>query len=630
MPNTSSRVTISGIRQKIYEVSGRAAEGGGSIAGRIFHHVAACALTDGHPACWQSILTSTLSEEEWLASLYEYALGPELILRHASLADKGGEVLHLWRATQQFVQWFCGLLREALERGRISYDGQAERWLNAASLFQGEFDVERVFMEPGWSEPVTVCGRLDQFLRSGPDRWCVIEYKLGAGHPEADAAQACLYHELLGGGGTAALLHFGGELKAEEILFSHRSMEEARPKLVALIGALAGVSGGEKHRFKGEGVRFDTDAAQPPSWPKKPGEEETEIGKRLERTLQEYGAEAQIASEPLVGPAFVRYLLEPLRGVTVSRIENRAAELQVRLQLDQEPMIARVDGRVAVDVQRRQREYVSFESLRGELASASRDPEAANVLAGVDLCGMVHFLDLARECPHILVGGGTGSGKTEWLRSAVASLVVTHTPDNLRLAIVDPKKNAFPQLAGSAYLWRPSALIDSPDSSVLTLLDELTEEMSRRDSLFKEAAVDDLVQYRRRTAQRLARVVLVVDEFADLLMAGGRKQRDAFEEGFIRIAQKGRAAGVHLILATQRPSRQIVNGNLKANLPVKIALKVSTRTDSGVLIDQSGAQHLLGKGDLLLAGLSSEPLRLQSAWLSAEERQRIFQQADFA
>lgn len=630
MSNIPARVTISEIRQKIYEVSARTAEGPGNIAGHLFHRVAARALTEGHPACWQSILTSTLSEEEWLASLYEHALGPELILRQTSLAGKGGEVLRLWRATEQFVHWFCGLLREATEGGRIGYDGQAERWRGAASLFQAEYDVERVLMEPGWSGPVRVCGRLDQFLRSGPDRWCVIEYKLGEGHPEADAAQACLYHELLGGSGAAALLHFGGESKAEEILFSHRSMEEARPKLVALIGALAGVSVGEKHFSKQENVRCETNPAQSPSWPRKPGEEETETGKRLERTLREYDAEAQMASEPLVGPAFVRYFLEPLHGVTVSRIENRAAELQVRLQLDQEPMISRVDGRIAVDVQRRHREFVPFESLCAELASASRDPEAACVLAGVDLCGMVHFLDLARECPHILVGGGTGSGKTEWLRSAVASLIVTHAPDTLRLAIVDPKKNAFSQLAGSAHLWRPGALVDSPDSSALTLLDELIEEMSRRDSLFKEAAVDDLVQYRRKTAQQLARVVLVVDEFADLLMAGGRKQRDAFEEGFIRIAQKGRAAGVHLILATQRPSRQIVNGNLKANLPVKIALKVSTRTDSGVLIDKSGAQLLLGKGDLLLAGLSSEPLRLQSAWLSAEERQRIFQRADIA
>jgi S-DNA-T family DNA segregation ATPase FtsK/SpoIIIE len=122
----------------------------------------------------------------------------------------------------------------------------------------------------------------------------------------------------------------------------------------------------------------------------------------------------------------------------------------------------------------------------------------------------------------------------------------------------------------------------------------------------------------------MPRLVTVVDEFAELLLAGGRKQRDEFEQRFIRIAAVGRAAGIHLILATQRPSRQAVSGNLKANLQGKIALRVASRTDSGILIDQSGAENLLGNGDLLLAGLSSDPVRLQSAWLSEEERQRIF------
>jgi hypothetical protein len=626
MPDSPARLSVSEIRQKVFEVSGRPSEGAGNLAGSLFHRVASCALDPNHPAYWETVLSSTLSEEEWLAALYEQALGPELVRLQPSLVHSGAEVLQLWHGTQQFVAWFCGLLREAANAGRLRYDGQSERWLGATQLFQSECDVERAFMEPGWSSPVIVCGRLDQFLRSGPDHWCVIEFKLGGGHPEADAAQVCLYRELLGGSGVAALVHFGGELQAHEILFPQRALEQTRPKLVALIGALAGVSGSGNKPTLERTDSIETAMGRPTStsWPRKPGEDEAETGKRLERTLHEYGAEAQIAGEPLVGPAFVRYLLEPLRGVTVSQIEKRAAELQVRLQLDQEPIIHRVEGRIAVDVQRRSREFVSFDSVRAALPAAEADPGAAKVLAGVDLRGNVHFLDLARDCPHILVGGGTGSGKTEWLRSAVASLVVTHAPDSLRLAVIDPKKNAFPELAGSGYLWRQDALIDAPDASVLSLLEDLSEEMSRRYGLFKTAAADDLSSYRRKAGEPLARIVCIVDEFADLLMSGGRRQRDAFEECFIRIAQMGRASGIHLILATQRPSRQVISGNLKANLPGKIALRVSTRVDSGVLIDRSGAQNLLGKGDLLLAGLSSEPLRLQSVWLSEEERRSIF------
>ena len=122
-------------------------------------------------------------------------------------------------------------------------------------------------------------------------------------------------------------------------------------------------------------------------------------------------------------------------------------------------------------------------------------------------------------------------------------------------------------------------------------------------------------------------MVVVVDEFAELLLSGASKQRDEFERGFIQVAQVGRAAGIHLILATQRPSKQVVSGTLKANLQGKIALRVANRVDSGVLIDQPGAERLLGRRDLLLAGLSADPVRLQSAWLSEEERRLIFRGA---
>jgi hypothetical protein len=543
-----------------------------------------------------------------------------------ALSDCGEDVLTLWRAVQQYVHWFCGLLREAMNQKRVQYDSQREFWIGAESLFQSECDVESLFSEEGWKQPVLVSGRLDQFIRSGPDRWCAVEFKLGGGHPEADAAQVCLYHEMLGGRGSAALLHFGTDPKEEELLFHAAQIDEARPWLVALIGALARVA---PTTPKGISLTAVGDPIVAQKVTEEAGEMNAGLGKKLERALEEFGAGARVVGEPIVGPTFVRYLLEPQRGVPVRRIETCGPNLQIRLGLDREPIIHRVEGRVAVDIQRRQRAAVSFADLSPKLGGIDPDQGSAKVLAGMDLRGGLHFVDLSRDCPHILVGGHAGSGKTEWLRAAVASLIVTNTPETLRVAVVDPKKNAFTELAGSPFLWRSDALIDSPDSSVLSLLDDLVEEVTRRNGLLGQAAADDLVQYRRKTGGRLPRLVCVVDEFAELLLSGGRKQRDDFEQRFTRIAAVGRAAGVHLILATQRPSRQVVSGNLKANLPGKIALRVSTRTDSGVLIDQTGAENLLGRGDLLLAGLTSDPVRLQSAYLSEEERQRIFRGLSF-
>lgn len=639
MPGEHARITVSEVRQAIFRVSGRSAEGAGSVAGQIFHRAAECALAEEHPACWKRVLTADLDEEEWLASLYTRVLGPELARMQGALADSGQEVLKLWRATQQYVHWFCGLLREAMDCGRVRYDAQREEWIGADSLFQAECDVEKVFFESGWSGPVRVSGRLDQFVRGGADRWCLVEFKVGGGHAEADAAQACLYHELLGGAGPAALLHFGNEGGTEEMLLPSASMAKARKKLVELIGALAGVipdhkpavsvSGAvhaEPATRRGAGAptgkNAETSAATRRGTPNG-HEADADMGRKLEQALAEFNAEARVIGEPIVGPTFVRYLIEPERGVPVRRIEGCGPNLHIRLGLDQEPVIHRVEGKIAVDIQRRQRELVPFDSLRSRLDANHSEQGCSKVLAGVDLRSQMHFLDLARECPHLLVGGGTGSGKTEWLRAAVASLIVTNTPETLRLAVVDPKKNAFTELAGSPFLWREDALIDSPDSAVLSLLRDLIAEMTRRNGLLGEAGADSLVDYRRKTGRKLPRLVMVVDEFAELLLFGGRRQRDAFEEGFIRIAAVGRAAGIHLMLATQRPSRKVVSGNLKANLPGKIALRVVTRVDSGVLMDQPGAELLLGKGDLLLAGLTSDPVRLQSAWLSESERRRV-------
>jgi hypothetical protein len=617
MPATDAvRLTVSEIRQKIFEASSEPSRGMGALPGKLFHRAAECALRAEHPAFWQDVLTRELNAKEWARTLYDHALGPELTKSQSALRDNGAEVLQLWRAVESFAKWFCRLLEAAIQRGAIRYDERKEKWVGSESLFKPECDLTKTLREPEWTADVIVAGRADHLLRVAEDRWCVIEFKLGRGHAESDAAQACLYHELLGGGpGSAALVRFNGETEPHELLLESDWIAEARPKLLSLIGALA--------RVTPEDPQDHSDPEPPRMWPKPAGEAEKNLGKRVIQALEEFKADARLAAEPLVGPTFVRFLLEPGRGVAASKIEKQGPNLQLRLQLKNEPMIGRSEGRIAVDVQRPDRESVPFFDLRGVLESKRNSAGNSHVLAGLDLKGKVEFIDLARDTPHLLVGGMPGSGKSEWLRSAVASLLVTNTPDKLRLVLVDPKKNAFAELAGSEYLWRPDALLDSPEGRVIPMLTDLIEEMLRRYELFKQAIADDLASYRQKTGMVLPRLVCVVDEFSELLMGGKKAERAGVEDRFIRIAQMGRAAGVHLILATQRPSRQVVSGVLKANIPGKVALRVATRVESGVLLDQNGAQNLLGKGDLLLAA-GSNLVRLQSAFLSEDDRRRIF------
>jgi DNA segregation ATPase FtsK/SpoIIIE-like protein len=246
------------------------------------------------------------------------------------------------------------------------------------------------------------------------------------------------------------------------------------------------------------------------------------------------------------------------------------------------------------------------------------------VLAGIDLTGRVEFIDLAKDAPHLLVAGVPGSGKSEWLRTAVASLMVTNTTNTLCLVLIDPKKNAFGELSGSPYLWRPDALIDTPGGNVFPILFDLIEEMKRRYDVFAKVSADHLADYQLKVGFLLPRLVCIVDEYAELLMGAKKEDREQIETSFVRIAQMGRAAGIHLVLATQRPSRQVVTGVLKANIPGRVALQVANRTESGVVLDQSGAQFLLGRGDLLLATGSGALLRLQSAYMSETDRRQIF------
>lgn len=618
MPAAANRLTVSDIRQKIFEVSDEPSRGIGSLPGRLFHQVAYCALRNGHPAFWQLALTNELDAEEWAQKLYHEVLGPGLTNTQSALRDNGSEVWQLWCAVRSFATWFCGLLSEAVKRDLIKYDARRECWVGADTLFEQECDLSATLREPNWTAEVTVVGRADHLIRVGQNQWCVVEFKLGGGHAEADAAQACLYHELLGGGiGSAALVLFDGSPEPKQIVLAAEWIGQARPKLMELIGSLAGVMNRQSPAPGVPGPKT--------TWPKQARQIERDQGARLIETLKEFDADASLAFDPLVGPTFVRYLLEPGHRVPARRIMGQGANLQVRLKLDEEPMIGLVSGRIAVDVQRRDREFVSFGELRDRLSAQRSDAGNSRVLAGVDLTGRIEFIDLAKDVPHLLVAGVPGSGKSEWLRAAVASLLVTNTPNTVRLILIDPKKNAFGELSGSGYLWRSDSLIDTPEGQVIPVLTHLIERMNDRYEHFVKVSADNLLDYQRKTGLQLPRLVCVVDEYAELLMGTGKKaDREQVETSFVRIAQMGRAAGIHLVLATQRPSRQVVTGVLKANIPGRVALRVANRIESGVVLDQSGAEFLLGRGDLLLAAGTGTPVRLQSAYLTDADRQQIF------
>jgi len=465
---------------------------------------------------------------------------------------------------------------------------------------ENELDCQIEITDPAWTEGVILQGRIDAVLRQPiSGRRCVVEIKLGQTHPEADLAQACLYHLLLTGNDPSpkpqdlALLTFQPEV--HERVWRASELTQPQKLLKDLIAKLARVK--EK---------------EPPVVEKKRPRVMVEMVRLLLESFDEFGAPIQLEGEPLVGPAFCRFRAKPAKRIKADKILNMATTIWPRLKTDQPPQITMEHGLIAIDVQRPDREVLHWEarlcpSPGGSLGEVSSLPVGRNVE------GEWKFADLgAPEHAHFLVTGTTGSGKTEWLRMVVGSLCTANTPERLSLVLIDPKRTAFAVLTKSPFLRRP--MVFPSDEDILRVLDNLVEEMERRFAAMEKMQVKDLKQYNEGQTKPLPRVVCICDEYADLVLVDSRRGKEV-ERRIGRLGAKGRAAGIHLILATQRPSRDVVRGVIRANMNARVALHVNERLESRIVIEQPGAETLLGKGDLLFKDLGPA-VRLQAPLIS--------------
>jgi S-DNA-T family DNA segregation ATPase FtsK/SpoIIIE len=310
------------------------------------------------------------------------------------------------------------------------------------------------------------------------------------------------------------------------------------------------------------------------------------------------------------GPQVTRVKVRPAAGVKVASLANRADDLQVSLALDAPPLIRPGRGFVVIDLPRANRHTILLlDALERGVMKTRKSPMAFPVGVGIEGEAILSDFCDSNTC-HILVAGTSGSGKSEWLKALVASLVRWNPPEYLRLALVDPKVLTFSSIADSPYLWRPVA-IDL--GSALGVLRDAISEMDRR---YRMLAQEGLVSLHDRFQEGRTDVpflILMFDEFADLILVGRNEKRE-FEEMVARLAGKGRAAGIHLVLATQRPDRTVVTGLIKSNLPMKVCLRVANATNSQIVLGEPGAESLLGKGDLL-CDLGRGPVRAQSYFI---------------
>ncbi len=314
------------------------------------------------------------------------------------------------------------------------------------------------------------------------------------------------------------------------------------------------------------------------------------------------------------GPSFEQYELILGKGVKVAQIRSRAED--VSLQLKCKLHLGKMKGNSLVaEVPVQDRQVVPYGFL---LEDTADDHMNIPVAVGVDASFAPFSVDLT-ELPHLLIAGTTGSGKSVFVKTLIASILYHLTPNEARLVLIDPKRVEFGVFASSLFC-ACDVITDFED--VPPVFNALVAEMENRYQLLEQASVSDLSQYNAsvESEKKLPYIVVVVDEFADLLMQNG----DEFEQPAIRLAQKARACGIHLVLATQRPSADVIKGLLKTNIPGRIALSVSSKIDSKIILDITGAENLTGKGDLIcLCPAFRDGIRLQGAYISNDEIKKI-------
>ncbi len=340
----------------------------------------------------------------------------------------------------------------------------------------------------------------------------------------------------------------------------------------------------------------------------------------IKRTLQTFGIPVEM-SEINIGPTVTQYTLKPAEGIKLSKITTLQNDLALALASPTIRIEAPIPGRslVGIEIGNKKRAVVGLREVL-DTDEFKSSPAPLLMALGKDVKGIPAFADLA-EMPHLLVGGTTGSGKTICLNSIILSLLYRNSPEEMKLVLVDPKRVEFPVYTTLEHLLCP-VIYDA--NQTLVALKWLVGEMERRFTVLAAGHSRDIGSYNakieKKGEDKLPYIVLVIDELADLMSVKGRE----IESYVVRLAQMSRATGIHLILATQRPSVEVITGLIKANITTRIALKVGALVDSRTILDSSGAEKLLGRGDMLLLSKEfSKPKRVQSPYVSELEIKKV-------
>ena len=347
----------------------------------------------------------------------------------------------------------------------------------------------------------------------------------------------------------------------------------------------------------------------------------TDTATKLQKTLYSFGVSAKVENVS-VGPAITRYELKPAEGVRVSKIANLADDIALNLAAETIRIEAPIPGKqaVGIEVPNKEKETVHLREVL-ESDEFQENKSKLTVALGKDVAGNTQLADIAKM-PHVLIAGSTGSGKSVCINTIITSIIYNAKPSEVKMVMVDPKVVELSVYNGIPHLLIP--VVTDPKKAAGALA-WAVQEMDDRYNKFAGKGVRDLKGYNKAIEKeggvgKLPQIVIIVDELADLMMVAAKD----VEEAICRLAQKARAAGMHLVIATQRPSVDVITGLIKANVPSRIAFAVSSQVDSRTILDTVGAEKLLGKGDMLFFPSGApKPSRVQGAFVSDDEVEKI-------
>ncbi len=347
----------------------------------------------------------------------------------------------------------------------------------------------------------------------------------------------------------------------------------------------------------------------------------TDTAARLQKTLYSFGVSAKVENVS-VGPAITRYELKPAEGVRVSKIANLADDIALNLAAETIRIEAPIPGKqaVGIEVPNQEKEAVHLREVL-DSTEFTKSKSKLSIALGKDVAGNIQLADIAKM-PHVLIAGSTGSGKSVCINTIITSIIYHAKPSEVKFVMVDPKVVELSVYNGIPHLLIP--VVTDPRKAAGALA-WAVQEMDDRYNKFASKGVRDLSGYNKAIEKdeevgKMPQIVIIIDELADLMMVA----KNDVEDAICRLAQKARAAGMHLVIATQRPSVDVITGLIKANVPSRIAFAVSSQVDSRTILDSVGAEKLLGKGDMLFfPSGASKPSRVQGAFVSDDEVEKI-------